>query len=92
MYRLDLCEQHDVVACDINPAQLAYAEQRIQGGACRSGTAERVMGFGRRLMPLAGWSSRTLGGFLELDDPSAAGRVLARPPRYLALPHRLRRA
>jgi S-adenosylmethionine:diacylglycerol 3-amino-3-carboxypropyl transferase len=59
-----------VVACDINPAQLAYADQRIRGGPVQVGTAERVMGFGRRLMPLAGWSTRALHAFLELASPA----------------------
>ena len=31
------------VACDINPAQLAYAERRIAGGPVEIGAAERVI-------------------------------------------------
>ncbi|MCC7383395.1 MAG: DUF3419 domain-containing protein [Deltaproteobacteria bacterium] len=68
---LGLCVDHDVVACDINPAQLAYAERRIATGTTEVGTAERVMGFGRRLIPLAGWSRRTLSTFLDFTDPAA---------------------
>lgn len=66
---LSLCERHEVVACDINQAQLAYAEQRIAGGPIEVGTAERVMGFGRSLLPLAGWRMVTLRAFLTLTDP-----------------------
>jgi S-adenosylmethionine:diacylglycerol 3-amino-3-carboxypropyl transferase len=66
---LSLCDRHEVVACDINPAQLAYAERRIAGAPIEVGTAERVMGFGRRLMPIAGWSAEAVSAFLALTDP-----------------------
>ncbi|MEO8799790.1 MAG: DUF3419 family protein, partial [Polyangiaceae bacterium] len=68
---LALADRHDVVACDINPAQLAYAERRIAGSAVQVGTAEKVMGFGRALMPLAGWTESVVRAFLTMSDPEA---------------------
>jgi len=69
---LALCDRHDeIVACDINPTQLAYAERRIAGAPIEVGTAERVMGFGRVLMPLAGWRGDVLREFLSMRDPGA---------------------
>jgi S-adenosylmethionine:diacylglycerol 3-amino-3-carboxypropyl transferase len=65
---LHLCDRHEVVACDINPAQLAYAERRIAGAPIEVGTAERVMGFGRALAPLAGWRVGVVRAFLALRD------------------------
>ncbi len=66
---MSLCDRHEVVACDINPAQLAYAERRIAGAPIEVGTAEKVMGFGRALMPLAGWSADVVRAFLALSSP-----------------------
>ena len=61
---------HEVVAVDINPAQLAYAERRFAGQQGMRGTAERIMAFGRALAPAAGWRASTLHAFLDLDDPA----------------------
>jgi hypothetical protein len=64
-----LAPQHEVVAVDINPVQLAYAERRFAGDPGARGAAERVMGFGRTFGPLAGWWPARLRAFLDLDDP-----------------------
>jgi S-adenosylmethionine:diacylglycerol 3-amino-3-carboxypropyl transferase len=66
-----LAPHHEVVALDINPDQLAYAQARIAGAPAIRGTADRVMAFGRGFAPFVGWSSRQLRAFLELDDPAA---------------------
>lgn len=63
-----LCDQHDVVACDINPIQLAYAERRLQGAAAQLGDAERAMAFARIFMPLVGWGASVIRAFLALCD------------------------
>jgi S-adenosylmethionine:diacylglycerol 3-amino-3-carboxypropyl transferase len=67
---LQLARDHEVVAVDINPVQLAYARERIAGTPAIRGTAERVMGIGRALAPLVGWSSSRVHEFLELADPA----------------------
>jgi S-adenosylmethionine:diacylglycerol 3-amino-3-carboxypropyl transferase len=66
-----LAPHHDVVAIDINPDQLAYARRRIEGEPAIQGTAERVMGLGRMVAPLLGWSARRVNEFLQLDDCAA---------------------
>jgi len=66
---MKLAPHHEVVAVDVNPAQLAYAERRFAGEHCVRGTAERVMAFARAFAPAAGWSRSRLRTFLELEDP-----------------------
>jgi len=65
-----LAASRAVTAVDLNPVQLAYAEQRTTGGPMRQGAAERVLSLGRRLMPLFGWSRRSIRAFLALDEPA----------------------
>ncbi len=67
-----LASRHDqVVAVDINPVQLAYTRERLDGNPARRGTAEQVMGALRQLLPVAGLTGSRLREFLELDDPRA---------------------
>jgi len=63
-----LSDRHEVVACDINPVQLAYAERRAGGGAAEVGDAERAMAFARALMPLVGWRTGVIRSFLALSN------------------------
>jgi S-adenosylmethionine:diacylglycerol 3-amino-3-carboxypropyl transferase len=65
-----LAASHDVVAVDINPVQLAYAERRFAGAERTVGTAERVMASGRVFLPLLGWRRTRVLEFLALDDPA----------------------
>ena len=64
-----LSGEHEVVAVDINPAQIAYVERRLAGGPVERGSAERVLAFARRFAPLAGWTKERLHEFLALEQP-----------------------
>lgn len=67
-----LCGDHEVVACDINPVQLEYAERRVLGAGLVAGyvagCAERAMAAARAFAPLVGWSTRKVRAFLALSD------------------------
>ncbi len=67
---LALAPDHEVVAADINPAQLAYAERRIGGAPCETGDADRLTDFARRFAPLVGWRRGRLRAFLDLEEPA----------------------
>jgi S-adenosylmethionine:diacylglycerol 3-amino-3-carboxypropyl transferase len=66
-----LAPKHQVVAVDINPVQLAYAQRRIDGDPGFRGRAERIMDALRFFAPLAGWRRSRVRDFVELDDPEA---------------------
>jgi len=63
-----LAPHHEVVAVDINPVQLAYAERRFDGDPGFRGRAERVMDFVRFFGPIAGWWPSRVRAFVDLDD------------------------
>jgi hypothetical protein len=65
---LHLAQEHEVLACDINLVQLAYAESRARGGPTRRGEAERAMNYPRLLMPLVGWRRSVVREFLSLSN------------------------
>ena len=69
-----LASRHDVVAVDINPVQLAYAERRIAGENGEWGAAERFMAVGRAFAPFMGWRQSRVKDFLNLEDPGAQTR------------------
>jgi hypothetical protein len=71
---LRLADQYEVVACDINPAQLAYAERRAAGAPPETGDAERAMNFARAFMPLVGWRVERMRAFLALSDVTEQSR------------------
>jgi len=66
---MKLAPRHEVVAVDINPVQIAYAERRFAGDRGARGGAERVMAFGRAFASAVGWWPSSLRAFLDLDDP-----------------------
>jgi hypothetical protein len=66
---MELSRSHEVVAVDINAVQVAYAAKRLSGGQVSRGAAERMMAFGRAVVPLAGWRRSRVREFLDLDDP-----------------------
>jgi S-adenosylmethionine:diacylglycerol 3-amino-3-carboxypropyl transferase len=67
---LRLADAHQVVACDLNPTQLAYAERRAAGGGPEKGDAERALRVARAFMPMIGWRARIVRDFLLLSDTS----------------------
>jgi len=66
-----LSRSYDVVAADINPAQVEYARRRFAGAEATRGAAERRMAVGRALSPLLGWRPRDIRAFVDLGEPAA---------------------
>jgi S-adenosylmethionine:diacylglycerol 3-amino-3-carboxypropyl transferase len=65
-----LAADHEVVAADINPVQLAYVKRRLAGEAVQDGAAERLLAGARVFAPSLGWSRRRMRAFLDLSDPA----------------------
>jgi S-adenosylmethionine:diacylglycerol 3-amino-3-carboxypropyl transferase len=58
---------YEVVAVDVNPAQVAYVRERLAGGPPREGEADRRLSRARGLQHLVGWTG--LLPFLEMERP-----------------------
>ena len=65
---MKLAPRHEVVAVDINPVQLAYAERRFKGDPGIRGRAERIMDFVRFFGPVAGWWPSRVRTFVDFED------------------------
>lgn len=63
-----LSREHHVTAVDLNPAQVRYAQDRASGAPMRLGAIERVIGFERDALVLAGWTRKRLDRFLQFSD------------------------
>jgi len=59
---------HRVTAVDISAVQLAYAQTLEGGSPPRTGLVERVLGAGRKLAALCGWTRQKLDVFLQLSS------------------------
>lgn len=66
---MKLAELGEVVAVDINPAQLEYVRRRLHGKPSEQGDADRLLALARRFGRLAGWNRARLQTFLELEEP-----------------------
>lgn len=62
---------HDVSAIDINPIQIAYVQQRLDGGPVHTGQADRLLAAGRGVLRAAGWSRRRLERLAAMSQPAA---------------------
>ena len=63
-----LAGEHEVVACDLNPVQLQYAQARVNGAMPRRGDAERAMEMARQMAPVVGWRRGLVEQFLQMTD------------------------
>ena len=63
-----LAGQCEVVACDLNPVQLQYAQARCNGAMPRRGDAERAVEMARQMAPVVGWKRGLVDEFLEMTD------------------------
>jgi hypothetical protein len=73
---MHLSAQHEVIAVDINPLQIAYVESRLAGGPMRTGKAEQLLTIMRRFALLVGWSQREFKPFsswISLTTSSITG-------------------
>jgi S-adenosylmethionine:diacylglycerol 3-amino-3-carboxypropyl transferase len=61
----------DVVAVDINPAQVDYVRRRLAGEPTERGAVDRQLDRLRRFAPALGWRRSVLERFCSLEQPDA---------------------
>lgn len=59
----------EVVAVDVNPAQVEYVRSRSAGAPPRAGQADRYLARAAGALPLLGLTHHRLQRFFDLDDP-----------------------
>ncbi len=59
----------EVVAVDVNPAQVEYVRARMAGGPALLGQADRYLARAAAALPLLGLTRDRLRRFFDLDDP-----------------------
>lgn len=64
-----------VTAVDVNPAQVRYARQRLDGEDPVPGKVDRLMAFGRFFLPSLGLTRARLRSFLALSNPVEQSRI-----------------
>ena len=60
----------EVVAVDLNAAQVRYVQARLDGAPAAAGSVERMLGRARRLLAGTAWRQADLAGFCALTDPA----------------------
>jgi S-adenosylmethionine:diacylglycerol 3-amino-3-carboxypropyl transferase len=64
----------DVTAVDVNPAQVAYVQERVDGAPPAEGKVERLLRHARLVAPLLGWRRREVERFCVLEDVEEQAR------------------
>jgi len=60
----------DVMAVDVNAAQVEYVRDRMSGSAAHAGQADRYLSLAAKVLPAMGLTPGRLQRFFELDDPT----------------------
>jgi len=65
----------EVIAVDINPAQIDETRRRLAGRPARHGAADRLLVLGRAALVPLGWRPARVAAFCQLDHPDEQRRA-----------------